>query len=460
MRAADWKVQQGKATQAVSDAVRSFPVAGRRLRDELVRFVGTVGLVGLGFLGLFILHQATLWAAVRPAVAFERAKVVVYTAELVWDGTARVGNAGLQMVDAVIPLWNAGSHYVVEPAIYVLLDVMALIFTQEPYPGLIKESDVPYAGFTCSPDASTVSPAWCGRFEYYETRLRDADASGFQSGSIVLGTATARRLQAATGESLIPVIDVSTVVPGLSGLTSSMVTLVGSVADVVLYVVYTVLSEVAVLLWDTVFIMAKYLGYVLLVIVRSGMLETIINFAVDLIVILVLEIALPMLLATIDLLMCAIDLFFPSGWDTQLQCAAASARTLPATPCKLVALDPAASLAGASTSTASRPTRTPWPTSSSSRRCRSCGSASRPCSRQPSTATRASSTDSASCPTWTGSTRRPRPCPRPCAPSASCARRAACDSPDPSTREHTRARAPGGDARLCTPPSRRCPRCG
>lgn len=320
MLAADWKVQQGKATQAVRDAVRSFPVAGQRLRDEAVRFLGTAGLVGLGFLGLFILHQATLWAAVRPAVAFERAKVVVYTAELVWDATARVGNAGLQMVDAVIPLWNAGSHYVIEPGIYILLDLLALIFTQEPYPGLIKETDVPYAGFTCSSDTSTVSPAWCGRFEYYETRLRDADEGGFQSGSIVLGTATARRLQSATGESLVPVIDVGTVVPGLSGLTSSTVTLVGSVADVLLYVSYTVLSEVAVLLWDMVFIMSKALANVLLSIVRSNMLETVINFAVDLIVILILEIALPMLLATIDLLMCAIDLFFPNGWDTQLQC--------------------------------------------------------------------------------------------------------------------------------------------
>lgn len=328
MRAADWKVQQGKATQAVTDAVQSFPVAGQRLRDEGVRFLGTTGLVSLGFLGLFILHQATLWAAVRPAVAFERAKAVVAFTEILWNAGARLGNAQMQILDAVIPLWNAGSHYIVEPAVYICLDVLSLIFTNEQYTGLISEADVPYAGFKCSKDPNTASPAWCGQFDFYEAKLSDADAGGFLSGSIVLGTATARRLQESTGEDIIPVIDISAVLPGIAGLAASMITLMGSLSDVFFYVTYTVLSEAAVMIWDTVFVISKALGNVLLAIVRSGMLETIINFAIDLIVILLIEVALPLLFVSIDLLMCAIDLFFPVGWDSQLQCAAALTRTL------------------------------------------------------------------------------------------------------------------------------------
>ena len=107
----------------------------------------------------------------------------------------------------------------------------------------------------------------------------------------------------------MPVIDLGAVLPGLVGLSSAVITLIGSVAGV--GVPWSaVLSEVAVLLWDTVFIVSKALMSVLLTIVRSGMLEVVINFGIDLLLILVLEIAMPMLFVSVDLLMCAIDLFF------------------------------------------------------------------------------------------------------------------------------------------------------
>jgi len=321
MDVADYVTQRAKSTDALRRALLSFPQAARALVRALVSFAGVAGIVSLAFLGLFILHQATLWASVRPAVAFERAKLIVYVAEISWNYFALYFHALAEVSDVLIPLWNAASNYVVEPAVYITLDVISVIFTGKEYAGLVSEDDVPYAGFSCTKDGG--GPAWCGQFDYYEERLRDADASGaFATESIVLGTATARRLQEATGDTIIPVLDMSVLLPGIAGLSSSMITLVGSVADVVMHVLYTVLSEVAVLLWDTVFIVVKALTNVLLAIVRSGMLETIINFGIDLMLILVLEIAMPLLFVAVDLLLCAMDLFFPTGWDNQLRCAA------------------------------------------------------------------------------------------------------------------------------------------
>ena len=322
-----WRQLLARARGDWNVAAKAFPDAARRASGEVLRFAGMLGVMSLGFLGLFVLHQAFLWASVRPAVAFERAKVVIYALEVGWDATARVVNAELQLVDALIPLWNAGAHYVVEPAIYVALDVLSLIFTRAPYAGLISEEDVPYAGFVCPSDPSTAAPAWCGAFEHYEASLKDADTSGgmggmggFASESIVLGAATARRLQEATGEAIIPTLDVGALVPGLVGLSSAGITLIGSLADVAMDMIYMLLSEVAPGLFDAAFMVSKALVNAALAVVRSGMLTTILGFGIDLMLILVLEWMMPLLFAGIDALMCAIDLMFPEGWDAQLQC--------------------------------------------------------------------------------------------------------------------------------------------
>ena len=317
--AANLATGRARAVRGLKETITAIPLALRRLVSWFASLASVSGLLFLAFLGLFIVHQATLWTSVRPAVAFERAKAVVYVAEVGWNAYARWQNALIESVDTLVPLWNAASNYVVEPAVYIVLDIFSQIFTGDHYAGLISESDIPYAGFECT--AAPGSPAWCGQFDYYEQRLTDADASGpFATESIVLGVATARRLQEATGETIIPVLDVDILLPALAGLSSTAITLLGSVADLLMHVIYTVLSEVAVLLWDAVFMVSKALVNVLLTIVRSGMLQTVIEFGIDLILIMVLEIALPLLFVAVDVLMCAMDLFFPTGWDAQLQC--------------------------------------------------------------------------------------------------------------------------------------------
>lgn len=315
---AEAAVARQAAAVATRRLIHSTADAGRKCYHAALRIIGIVGFASLGFLGLFILHQSLLWATVRPAVAFEQGKVIVYVAEVAWNSYARLGNANNEVLDTVVPLWNSFAKYAVEPAIYVGLDVLSLVFTGDEYRGLITEDQVPYAGYVCDVNDRD-SLAWCGAFAFYKQALEEDES--FSSSSIVLGPATARRLQEATGEAIVPVIDVSSMIPALGGLVSSGITLLGSLADLVFHVIYTVLSESATLVFDAFLVVVKALTNVVLAIVRSGMLETIITFFIDILMIAILEIALPLLFAAIDALMCLFDLFFPDGWDEQLKCA-------------------------------------------------------------------------------------------------------------------------------------------
>lgn len=45
--------------------------------------------------------------------------------------------------------------------------------------------------------------------------------------------------------------------------------------------------------------------------VKSGMIKTLITFGIDLLLVLAMEVALPVLFATIDAVMCAIQFFNP-----------------------------------------------------------------------------------------------------------------------------------------------------
>ena len=123
---------------------------------------------------------------------------------------------------------------------------------------------------TCA--TPTTPTRWRGAARaVYKTALEQDPIS---ADSIVLGPATARRLQEATGAAIVPVLDLSAMIPALKMITSAMITLVGSLADVVMHVIYTVVTEAAALLWDAFMTIVAALINVVLAIVRSGMLET------------------------------------------------------------------------------------------------------------------------------------------------------------------------------------------
>ena len=96
--------------------------------------------------------------------------VFLYVFEVGWNTWSRFANAQVQIMGTMIPMWNSFAKYAVEPAIYIALDTISLVFTGEEYRGLITEDQVPYAGYICDANDRN-SMAWCGSFEFYKTAL-------------------------------------------------------------------------------------------------------------------------------------------------------------------------------------------------------------------------------------------------------------------------------------------------
>ena len=297
--------------------------------DALV-FAGTIGIVlvavSLAFLALFVVHQLSLWLSVDPERAFSGAKTLVGVYATTWDTTANLYNSFADVAVAMVPAWNAGVYYGVQPLVFTALDVLSLAFLQRPYGGLITEEEIPFEGYTCPADGSLDKSAqWCGLLSFYSNSLGVAAGSTesfVANSSIVLSTRTARRLSRAIGQPVVGVLDLGVLVDALQALVSSFIVLSGTLSDVIFHVAFTVLSEVFELLFSLFILIVKSLASAVMMIIRSGVLQSIIKLGMDLLIVLVTEVALPLLMAVIDMLNCLLDLTQVAGWTQQLLCSA------------------------------------------------------------------------------------------------------------------------------------------
>lgn len=109
----DYRAQLRQRSRNLVEAFRGLRTK-LRPAPTLVKILETLfsrsAILFLAFLGIFIIHQSFLWLSIRPAVAFDRAKEIVYVVEVVWDSLSNIGNAGFDVVDTLVPLWNAGSN--------------------------------------------------------------------------------------------------------------------------------------------------------------------------------------------------------------------------------------------------------------------------------------------------------------------------------------------------------------
>ena len=305
----------------------SFQAAVTRLPQTIVSMLGILRLVivgMLGFLALFLVHQLLIWASVDPADAFERAKTLFAFIEILWDTTANVLNAFIDLINTLVPAWNMVSDHVVEPAVYIVIDVFFIIFLRRPYEGLLDENTLSYKGFVCDP-ASRPSSKICGDFAYYYSALSSGQAAGtgVVNGSIVLSSATARRLSEALTEPLVGEIDMKETEKSLTALVTMVVVVGAQIADAAMHVVYTIASEALTLILDAVIALVNVVIDVMMMLVRSGLLEKLLFLAIDLFVIYFIEIQLPYLFLQLDGLLCLVNIFFGQNtWDAQLECAA------------------------------------------------------------------------------------------------------------------------------------------
>jgi len=281
-------------------------------------------LLSIALISLFVVHQLTIWLSLDPERAFHNAKGWVSAYATVWNTAGNIWNGVVEVLLVAIPGWNAGVEYIVIPLVYTALDVLSIAFTGQPYGGILKESTIPYEGFVCPTDGSMdKSSEWCGKVAFYSKQLGGASATStsfISNSTIVLSTQTARRLSEMTGEPIVGTLDLSFLMDAIQALLGAVIVIVGELSDIVFHVAWTVLSEVFELLFNLFITLIKALSSVVMMLVRSGLLQTVLKFGIDLLVVVIMEIMVPYYMAMLNMVLCVLDLTQVGGWMTQMDC--------------------------------------------------------------------------------------------------------------------------------------------
>ena len=290
-----------------------------RLFNSAFNFVLRISGV---LLAVFLIHQLFFWLSKDPEKAFNFAALVLDVIEIAWDLLSVFYNAIADIFNsAVTPIWNAVTFYVVEPAVTLVLEVFSLIFLRKPYTGFIKNDDFPFGGFVCDP-TSVSSSTWCGRFEAYNARLAGGNSLTAQN-SITFGTATARRLSELSGNDdfTTPTVESEELVGSLDGLSTQSIVMGASAFDILFAILYDVFSTSAVFIFDALYTIFKTLFEIIKILIKTGLLQTLLSIGIDFLLIVTLEIAIPALRAVVDAVVCIFQLFMWDSWGEQLRCA-------------------------------------------------------------------------------------------------------------------------------------------
>lgn len=314
-----------------------------RVCSYLTPSCGTYALllaaVAIAFIALLTLHALTLWLSADPQRAFHLARRLVGWYSTAWNSFGDLYNGAIFVGTRFVPAFNVLAKHVVEPTVYISLDVASLVFAQHHYEGMISESSVPFLGHYCGDpatggkmDGTTAQfctlrtlDEWAAELGAEPTSDAQAVVDSTNRSKLLLSTAQVRRLAQflpddSNGRSIFPHLHLAPLADAVAHLGTALVVLSSTVADVTMHVAYTVLSEIAVLLWNLAQILLKALAQVVMAVIRSGVLQSVLRAGVDLLVVLVVYVALPILLAIIDVFLCAINLIMPSTWAEQLEC--------------------------------------------------------------------------------------------------------------------------------------------
>ena len=140
--------------------------------------------------------------------------------------------------------------------------------------------------------------------------------------TFTFGIATARRLSELTRDEtfLAPSYDTEEMTGALDDFSSVGVTFGSTISDVLFGVVGDIFASSFSFIVDGIFLGLKGALFVLRMLVKSGMLTTVINIGTDMVIIFFTEIMIPQLMMFMAFLTCILDLFRPAGWTDQLKC--------------------------------------------------------------------------------------------------------------------------------------------
>ena len=278
--------------------------------------------VFVALFALYALHQLTIWLSTDPVRAFHVAKRLTKGMAAVWDTSRVLYNGGIDVLVSILPLWNMAAVHIVQPIAFISLDVVSLVFMNQHYKGIITDTDT-FQGHVCDP-AKPESAAWCADVARYAANLgivrAEASAVIDNQTTLVLSTAQARRLSAAYGESVIGALPIQPLLDGIEDIAGMLLLVGATVADIGFHIVYTILSEVAVLIWNMMMVLIRAAAGAIMQIFSSGIVGDLLKIGIDILVVLVVHIAIPLLLFGLNAIMCLFDYFAPQGWAAQLQC--------------------------------------------------------------------------------------------------------------------------------------------
>lgn len=318
-----------------------------------------------------------------------------------WNFIAATFNIFIGILQPLVPAWNALSQYVVQPIVFISLEIISLILPPFGNPDVffvLNNDD--FKGYDCyatlkdnygidtekarvefDPDQlsaeerAKTSMAWCGILGYYQmgqTGVVHARQLAQELSARVPGVSElvhprtmedARRIRAVANHTIplpldtvkrvtkarmrslleeaaltdfkdfvldtdsvftevtkilrITAHDLASVVSTISGF---FIYLLGALADIVFHIIYVILDEIITTVADLIILFVRTIAELIMSLVQSGALGTILTFALDIITILLLDIALPLFTLFMNSLECVFHLLDTSAWSAELTC--------------------------------------------------------------------------------------------------------------------------------------------
>ena len=297
-----------------------------------------VGVV-IALFALYAVHTLTVWLSGDPERAFHSAKMLAGYTSTAWNTAAGAANALADTGNELLPSYNMLVEHTVQPVIWTGLEVASLVFFQQHYEGIITEDVLPFEGHDCGAPlgvdeaASTthLRDQWCGSVAVYAEQLGVAESTGtavIDNGTtLLMNTPTARRLQSlvsadllSSGQSLLGTLPIQPLLDVVDDIAGVIIELVATASDVLFDVIYTILEEVAVLIFNLLMTIARATAQAVMQIVQSGILQSVLKMGIDILMVLIFNVALPLLFGVLDLFMCLVNLMQPATWGPQLEC--------------------------------------------------------------------------------------------------------------------------------------------
>ena len=320
------------ADAGANGARKLFTRCCSSISPSLFYLLGLVGAVGIALFTalilMFLIHQLTIWVSQDPVRAFHAAQTGVQVFAAGWDVGMAAYNSLREIVILLLPLWNGMAMYVAQPAIFVVIEVMVLTFSDKAYTGVLSEDTLPFEGHNCVAEGTEITAAneataqFCGNAELYAKAIGTTRGANSIEGNatLVMSTETARRLSEASADTILAQIGLAPLLDGVQALAAALLTVTATVSDIFWHVAYEVLSVAFKLVFQAFLLLVRSLGAAFTAIFSDGTFMEILGWGIEFLMIFVMEWLLPSVFNVINALMCILDLFQPDGWQEQLDC--------------------------------------------------------------------------------------------------------------------------------------------